>query len=109
MNNLLDVTGGRRVSFEELDLPAGLIVGTVILGNDVIVQLSPPCDETCGLSYLFLNGRECRRFICLDEFGDAWLADDGEILTASEIADLPLQLAATHHPLTIENLRRFDS
>jgi hypothetical protein len=108
MNNLLDITRGRRVRFDEIDLPPGLVIGVVIVGSDV-VQLSPPCDETCGLSYLFLNGRECRRFICLDEFGDAWLADDGEILTASEIADLPLQLAATHHPLTIENLRRFDS
>lgn len=110
MTSLLDLTHGKRVSLADLILPAGLIIGCVVTDHNIL-QLTPPCEETSHLSFIFLNGAEIKRFIFIgsDDNDDIWLSDDGATYTTQEIADLPLQLASQHTPLTKENLRRFDS
>ncbi len=110
MTHLMELTGGRRVRLEELDLDTGLPIACVIAG-DQIVQLSPPCAGTNHLAFLFLNGLEQYRFIFIGQSDDddEWLADDGRIFTSHEIADLPLQVAAQITDLTPEIMKGFDS
>jgi hypothetical protein len=110
MHNLLDLTNSRRVLLADLTFDTSDQIACVIVGDD-IVQLTPPCDSTSGLAFLFLNGRECARFILLGEYDGEfeWLADDGRILTNDQLADLPLITAASNTPLTLDLLRRFDS
>ena len=110
MTALLDLTGGKRVFFEDLDFDEGLPVACV-LGDNGIIQLTPPCSGAFDLAFIFINGREEKRFLFIGQTDDddQWLCDDGSIFTAAQIAELPLQIAASHTPLTPENLRRFDS
>jgi hypothetical protein len=110
MSSLMDITNGRRVRFEELMLDSNLQVA-VVIADEQVVQLSPPCAGSWHLAFLFLNGIEQERFMFIGQTDDddEWLASDGRIFTSVEIADLPLQVAAQVVPLTEENLRRFDS
>jgi hypothetical protein len=108
MHSLMDITNGQRVLLENLDLDQGQPIACVMIGDDLI-QLTPPSIGTNHLAFLFLNGRESKRFILIDDLRGEWLCDDGSVLTSEELADLPLRVAAQHSPLTPERLRGFDS